>query len=261
MRMVVSAFVPVSGVLPRQLALETPATDGVFRSTHFAYNCVSSPRHRLTCMNSNTIPQGYARENVVQDGSASPLPERVKDLIAAQVGRPIFDTTSPSAPACTVAAQSSDPPRFLTKEECAELGSGGLAAGFLRDARDEIVAMARREVTIAHPGIGEPGGALYPSFRAEACWRDLTNFVRVASYGCVCISASNESYLNTEGCKIMNALYNELEVPRLALLTGVRACSDSACEIFNGEEEEPKQYIKRAFEELVNTMSKMGDLA
>jgi Phycobilisome protein len=261
MRMLVSAFVPFSGALPRQRARETSAAHGASRSTQFAFRSVASPRHRFTCMHSNTTPQGYARENVVQDGSASPLPERVKDLIAAQVGRPIYDTTSPSAPACTVAAQGSDPPRFLTEEECADLGSGGLAAGFLRDSRDEIVAMARRQVTVSHPGIDEPGGALYPSFRAEACWRDLTNFVRVASYGCVCMSASNDSYLNAEGCKIMNAVYDELEVPRLALLTGVRACSDSACEIFSGGEEEPKLYIKRAFDELVNAMSKMGDLA
>jgi Phycobilisome protein len=202
--------------------------------------------------------EGYAREGVVQDGQASPLPTRVKELISAQVSRPIFDTTSLVVPACTVAAQNSSPPRFLADNECAPLGPGGRAARILRDSCDDIVRAARREVTEAYPGIDMPGGDLYPAFRADACWRDLQNFVRVASYGCVCVSDANAKYLNPEGCAILNSIYNELEVPRRAMLTGIRACSSAAGSIIGEKDDEAKQHLQISFEELVSIIGAMG---
>jgi allophycocyanin-B len=158
-----------------------------------------------------------------------------------------------------VAAQNSTPPRFLTDDECARLGPGGRAARILRESCDDIVRAARREVTQAHLGIDNPGGDLYPAFRAEACWRDLQNFVRVASYGCVCISGAKAKYLNPEGCAILNSLYNELEVPRRAMLTGIRACSSAAGSIIGENDNEAKQHLQLSFDELVSVIGAMGN--
>jgi hypothetical protein len=118
-----------------------------------------------------------------------------------------------------------DEGRYLTDDELAALGTvapglGGAEARFLRDNAAEIVTAARQQVLGHYPGIAEPGGALYPQVRAEACWRDFWHFLRCITYGMAC---GSDEFTSPEGLHYMNLLYQEMKVPLPAMVTGLEA--------------------------------------
>ena len=122
--------------------------------------------------------------------------------------------------------------RYLTDEDVAFLaaevpglsaGQGGAdlsAACSLRDNAENIVTIARQQVLLRYPGIAEPGGDLYPAIRAEACWRDFWHFLRCITYG---IASGSQDFTSAEGLHYMNLLYQEMQVPLLAMVTGLEA--------------------------------------
>ncbi|NJK36769.1 MAG: phycobilisome protein [Oscillatoriales cyanobacterium RM2_1_1] len=93
----------------------------------------------------------------------------------------------------------------------------GLTAD-LRDQVSEIVTEAREQVLAQYPGITEPGGGLYPPERTQACWRDFWHFLRCITYG---IAGGQVQYTNPEGLHYMELLYQELQVPLPAMVTGL----------------------------------------
>ena len=60
----------------------------------------------------------------------------------------------------------------------------------------------------------QPGGALYPAERAEACWRDCWQFFRVIIYAYVC---ARPDFTNPEGMAALRQLYQQMNVPVLGL--------------------------------------------
>lgn len=164
-----------------------------------------------------------ARSAAVSAGAASTFPPELKALVQKQIANPIFYAESPAVPRSTADAQRSMPPRFLTDEECSEAGTGGAASKALRDSVNEIIRVARDAIFAEAPSIGDEGGALWPAFRAEACWRDLENFVRVVSYGCVCENVSTDEWLSPVGFDVMDQIYSGLEVPRREMRIGLEA--------------------------------------
>ncbi|MEO1446772.1 MAG: phycobilisome protein, partial [Cyanobacteria bacterium J06635_11] len=88
----------------------------------------------------------------------------------------------------------------------------------LRDQAPDIVDEARAVVLTTFPKILEPGGGLYPPMRAEACWRDFWQFLRCITYG---IAAQQHHYTSTDGLEFMEQLYEELQVPLPAMVTGL----------------------------------------
>ncbi len=70
----------------------------------------------------------------------------------------------------------------------------------LRDQAPNIVDEARGVVLHAFPGILEPGGGLYPSMRADACWRDFWQFLRCITYG---IAGRHQDYTSFDGLAAM----------------------------------------------------------
>ena len=95
----------------------------------------------------------------------------------------------------------------------------------LRDLASEIVTDARGQVLGQFPGITDPGGALYPQMRADACWRDFWQFLRCVSYGG---AGNNSAYLRQEGLGYMALLYEELKVPLPAMVAGIKALAVSS---------------------------------
>ena len=88
----------------------------------------------------------------------------------------------------------------------------------LRDQVNEIVNEARAEVLQAFPQITQMGGGLYPSVRADACWRDFWHFLRCITYA---IAGQRADYLSESGLQYMNLLYQELQVPLDAMVVGL----------------------------------------
>ena len=88
----------------------------------------------------------------------------------------------------------------------------------LRDQAEEIVTQAREQVLAQYPGITEPNGDLYPQARAQACWRDFWHFLRCITYG---IAGGLTQYTSSEGLHYMELLYQELQVPLPAMISGL----------------------------------------
>jgi allophycocyanin-B len=121
--------------------------------------------------------------------------------------------------------EADDQGRYLTDEDIKQIQSlvpnlaAGLAQGkLLRDKVVDLVSQARSVVLAANPQITEPGGGLYPSMRAEACWRDFWHFLRCISYG---IGGQSINYTSDRGLAYMEQLYQELEVPLDAMVLGL----------------------------------------
>ena len=162
------------------------------------------------------------------------LSDRAKQLIpkARIVSFDSWYETSPDIVARCQAAD--DEKRYLTDEDLAAIEaqatgradsafqtvqlSATSAARTLREQASDIVDEARAVVLTTFPDILEPGGGLYPSFRAEACWRDFWQFLRCITYG---IAAEQHHYTSTDGLDAMEQLYAELQVPLPAMVTGL----------------------------------------
>ena len=126
-----------------------------------------------------------------------------------------------------------DERRYLTDDDIQVLrtasgdDAGALidVAQLLGDRASDIVDEGRAVVLSTFPTITQPGGGLYPSARAEACWRDFWQFLRCITYG---IAGQRVDYTSAEGFHYMNLLYQELQVPLDAMvmgLEGVKAAS------------------------------------
>lgn len=82
----------------------------------------------------------------------------------------------------------------------------------------EIVDEARLQLLTQFPTIAQPGGALHPSERAEACWRDFWHFLRCITYG---IAGQHSDYTSAQGLHYLQLLYQELHVPLDAMIMGL----------------------------------------
>lgn len=130
--------------------------------------------------------------------------------------------------------------RYLTDEDLEQIKN--LAADsslmlekarLLREQAPNLVANARKKVLAKFPNITEPGNDLYPSERAEACWRDFWHFLRCITYG---IAGNNPQFTSQEGLKNMELLYQELRVPLSAMLCGLEELKIVSLQQFNAED-------------------------
>jgi hypothetical protein len=106
---------------------------------------------------------------------------------------------------------------FPEAEKSAALARVGVVR-LLRDQANAIVTEARETLLSQYPGITDPGGDLYPPERAKACWRDFWHFLRCITYG---IAGGQTEYTSEEGLYYMGLLYQELNVPLQAMVSGL----------------------------------------
>ncbi len=182
------------------------------------------------------------------------LSDQVKELIAKS--RIVsFDWQNYPPEVIDIFQQADNAGRYLTDEDITKIKaiapslSEGLAQGkLLRDHVVEIVSEARGVVLAANPGITEPGGGLYPTTRAEACWRDFWHFLRCISYG---ISGQRVDYTSDHGLGYMEQLYQELQVPLEAMILGLEQLK-----VFSLKRFEPAQQnqLEPYFERLIKSM-------
>ncbi|MBD2194931.1 MULTISPECIES: phycobilisome protein [Calothrix] len=105
----------------------------------------------------------------------------------------------------------------------------------LRDRVQEIVDEARSQVLTQFPNITQPGGGLYPSIRAEACWRDFWHFLRCITYG---IAGQHTDYTSADGLHYMQLLYQELQVPLDAMVVGLEGIKAASLKPVKPEQQE-----------------------
>jgi hypothetical protein len=129
-------------------------------------------------------------------------------------------------PAAIALFQKADDQRlYLTDAELAELAilvpdraAIVPVVQLLRDRAAAIVDTARAGVLAQFPAILEVGGGLYPTERADACWRDFWQFLRCVSYG---MAAGQTRYTSAIGLAAMQQLYVALAVPLDAMIVGL----------------------------------------
>ena len=104
--------------------------------------------------------------------------------------------------------------RQLTSDElstiCQVSGIDGSLADNLIQRSNHLVNQARAHLLETQPHLVQPGGALHPEDRAEACWRDCWNFLRVITYAVAC---NQSCFTNPSGMAALRELYIRMNVP------------------------------------------------
>ena len=104
--------------------------------------------------------------------------------------------------------------RQLTSDELATIcqvsGIDESLADNLIQRSDQLVNQARGHLLETQPHLVQPGGALHPKDRAEACWRDCWNFLRVITYAVACNQCC---FTNPSGMAALRELYRRMNVP------------------------------------------------
>jgi hypothetical protein len=80
----------------------------------------------------------------------------------------------------------------------------------LQGKANHLVQQAREFLLREQSHLVQPGGALFPSERAEACWRDCWQFFRVIVYAIAC---KRPLFTDAEGMGALRALYAHVGVP------------------------------------------------
>ena len=104
--------------------------------------------------------------------------------------------------------------RQLTSEElatiCQASGIDQSLPSSLLQRSDHLVNQARAQLLAPQPHLVQLGGALHPQDRAEACWRDCWNFLRVVIYAVAC---NQSCFTNPSGMAALRELYRRMNVP------------------------------------------------
>ena len=104
--------------------------------------------------------------------------------------------------------------RPLSQEEllciCAASGMAANLPQRLQSQANDLVNQARCHLLEHQPQLVRPGGALFPSERADACWRDCWNFLRVIIYAVAC---NRSDFTNPSGMAALRELYWRMNVP------------------------------------------------
>jgi allophycocyanin-B len=187
---------------------------------------------------------------------AMPLSERAQQLIPkARIMS--FANWPYNQSAIAIFQQADDETRYLTDNDLTnlvtlepELLKYSQKNQKLRDNAINIIDSARQNVLSQFTTITEPGGDLYPPYRAEACWRDFWNFLRCITYG---IAGQQIPYTSAEGLENMRLLYQELQVPLAAMICGLEGLKQYGLENFNQPE---KNKITPYFDHLITVMKK-----
>ena len=189
------------------------------------------------------------------------LSAKAKELIAKAriVSFESWQTNHPQT-AIAIFQAADEQGRYLTDEDLQQIqilspDTSALipVAKMLRDCVPDIVDEARAKVLKAFPYILQPGGGLYPPFRAEACWRDFWHFTRCITYG---IAGGSREFTSESGLGYMKLLYDELTVPLDAMVLGLEGIKIASLQRIEPEKQEN---LAPYFDHLIHQLSGFQD--
>ena len=145
--------------------------------------------------------------------------------------------------------------RQLTSDElstiCQVSGIDGSLADNLIQRSDHLVNQARAHLLETQPHLVQPGGALHPQDRAEACWRDCWNFLRVITYAVAC---NQSCFTNPSGMAALRELYRRMNVPIEGMNIALGQLKEQALEGVSRSND--RQLIRDCFEHLHAELNK-----
>ena len=116
---------------------------------------------------------------------------------------------------------------------------------------DQLVNQARAHLIATQPHLVQPGGALHPEDRAEACWRDCWNFLRVITYAVAC---NQSCFTNPFGMAALRELYRRMNVPIEGMNIALGQLKELALEGVSRSND--RQLISGCFLHLQNELNK-----
>ena len=145
--------------------------------------------------------------------------------------------------------------RQLTSEElttiCQASGIDVSLADNLIQRSDQLVNQARAHLIATQPHLVQPGGALHPEDRAEACWRDCWNFLRVITYAVAC---NQSCFTNPSGMAALRELYRRMNVPIEGMNIALGQLKEKALEGVSRSND--RQLIDDCFQHLRDQLNK-----
>ena len=145
--------------------------------------------------------------------------------------------------------------RQLTSDElstiCQVSGIDGSLADNLIQRSDHLVNQARAQLLATQPHLVQPGGALHPQDRAEACWRDCWNFLRVIIYAVAC---NQSCFTNPSGMAALRELYRRMNVPIEGMNIALGQLKEKALEGVSRSND--RQLIRDCFQHLHAELNK-----
>ena len=116
---------------------------------------------------------------------------------------------------------------------------------------DQLVNQARAHLLATQPHLVQPGGALHPEDRAEACWRDCWNFLRVITYAVAC---NQSCFTNPSGMAALRELYRRMNVPIEGMNIALGQLKEKALEGVSRSND--RQLINDCFQHLRDQLNK-----
>ena len=145
--------------------------------------------------------------------------------------------------------------RQLTNAELATICQGSgidqSLPGSLIQRSDQLVNQARAQLLANQPHLVQPGGALHPQERADACWRDCWNFLRVIIYAVAC---NQSCFTNASGMAALRELYRRMNVPIEGMNIALIQLKKHALE--GGSRSNDRQLISDCFQHLRDQLNK-----
>ena len=145
--------------------------------------------------------------------------------------------------------------RQLTSAELAMIcqisGIDQSLPGSLIQRSDQLVNQARAHLLATQPHLVQPGGALHPQDRADACWRDCWNFLRVIIYAVAC---NQSCFTNASGMAALRELYRRMNVPNEGMNIALVQLKELALERVSRSND--RQLINDCFQHLRDQLNK-----
>ena len=182
-------------------------------------------------------------------------PGRLKALAQAARVSGLTDQPSLDTICRSVLEEADRGKRPLTDEEIriitASSGVNQQAVQSLQDNAEAFVQDAKALLADQRPQLLQPGGALHPASRAEACWRDCSDFFRVIVYAVACGEAQ---FTDAEGMAALRELYACMGVPRDGLNIALEQLKHLSEDLMT--EPTTKTLVLAAFNHLIRELNK-----
>ena len=155
----------------------------------------------------------------------------------------------------TIVERADQSQRQLTSDEIATIcqvsDMDASLPNSLIQRSDQLVNQARAHLLETQPHLAQPGGALHPEDRADACWRDCWNFLRVITYAVAC---NQSCFTNPSGMAALRELYRRMNVPIEGMNIALVQLKKLALEGFSRSNEQ--QLISDCFQHLSDQLNK-----
>ena len=116
--------------------------------------------------------------------------------------------------------------RMLHRKEiesiCTQSGTNQEASALIISEAEHYVDHCKQTLQTQQAHLFEEGGALHPTERSEACWRDCWNFLRVASYA---MASDTPDCTDASGIQAVRQLYALMSVPAAGMTLALQTLS------------------------------------